>query len=297
MPEPAAPRALRAPRFSGLRYSRCVRFLLALVLVAFPVAAQRSPLPYEPARDLTITGAAGLAWAISQLFEKQLAPQTCRWCEPPGFDSSIRDGLKWSNTAAANTASNVLAYGGVPLATLGVDLMVSGRDPKVVGTDALIAAEAAVLAGVFDQGIKFAFGRERPFVHALDESQKPLTARPGDNNVSFYSGHTSFTTAIAVATGMCASLRGEKDAWAVWATGLPLALGTGYLRIAADKHYFTDVVTGAVIGSAIGVLLPVLFHGRTDQFVPNGTGTGSGPGTATTPLRNAPSAFTLSGGF
>ena len=245
-----------------------MRFLLALVLVAFPVAAQRSPLPYEPARDLTITSAAGLAWAISQLFEKQLAPQRCRWCEPPGFDSSIRDGLKWSNTAAADTASNLLAYGGVPLATLGVDLMVSGRDPKVVGTDALIAAEAAVLAGAFDQGIKFAFGRERPFVHALDESQKPLTARPGDNNVSFYSGHTSFTTAIAVATGMCASLRGEKDAWAVWATGLPLALGTGYLRIAADKHYASDVLLGALMGAIFGAGVPYLLHRPSSQASP-----------------------------
>ena len=233
---------------------------LAVVLSAGPAFAQRSPLPYEPARDLTITGVAGAAWVVSQIFDRQLAPQTCRWCDPPAFDSSVRDGLKWSNTAAADTASNVLAYGGVPIASLGVDFLISGRDWKVAGTDALIAGEAAIVAGAFDQGIKFALGRERPFVHALDAGSKGQTARPGDNNVSFYSGHTSFTMATAVATGMCASLRGEKEAWAVWATGVPLSLVTGYLRIAADKHYATDVLVGAAMGGLFGVTIPYFLH-------------------------------------
>jgi membrane-associated phospholipid phosphatase len=39
----------------------------------------------------------------------------------------------------------------------------------------------------------------------------------------------------------------------VWATGLTLASTVGYLRIAADKHYFSDVVTAAIIGSIVGV--------------------------------------------
>ena len=245
--------------------------VLALVIAAGPALGQREPLPYEPARDLTLTGVAGAAWVISQIFEKQLAAQTCRWCDPPGFDTAVRDGLKWSNTAAADTASNALAYGGVPIASLGVDLLVSGRDWKVAGTDALIAGEAAILAGAFDQGIKLAVGRERPFVHALAPGAKGSTDKPGDNNVSFYSGHTSFTTAIAVATGMCASMRGEKDAWIVWATGVPLALGTGYLRIAADKHYASDVLVGAALGGLFGATVPFFLHRPPQGGTPSAT--------------------------
>jgi membrane-associated phospholipid phosphatase len=237
--------------------------LLAALLVATSAAPPdpaREPLPIDLARDLTLTGAAGAVWVLSQIFEKQLAPATCRWCDPPAFDASIRDALKWEDTAKADTASNVLAYGAMPLATLGADFLVSGRDLKVVAHDTLIVAESAILAGVVDQGVKFLAGRERPFVHALDPSQKPLTARPADNNVSFYSGHTSFTTAIAVSAGMCASLRGERQAWVVWATGVPLALTTGYLRIAADKHYASDVVVGAAMGGLFGVGIPLLLH-------------------------------------
>ena len=44
----------------------------------------------------------------------------------------------------------------------------------------------------------------------------------------------------------------------MWAGGFTLAAVTGYLRIAADKHYFTDVLTGAGIGVLGGLLVPPL---------------------------------------
>ena len=46
----------------------------------------------------------------------------------------------------------------------------------------------------------------------------------------------------------------------MWATGLTLSLATGWLRIAADKHYFTDVLTGAIVGAVVGFGVPYVFH-------------------------------------
>ncbi|MBU1241038.1 phosphatase PAP2 family protein, partial [Myxococcota bacterium] len=37
-----------------------------------------------------------------------------------------------------------------------------------------------------------------------------------------------------------------------------LAAAVAYLRIAGDKHYFSDVLTGAAIGTVMGVLVPLL---------------------------------------
>ena len=65
---------------------------------------------------------------------------------------------------------------------------------------------------------------------------------------------------IAVSAGTVASMRGYRWAPLVWATGLTLGATTGYLRMAADRHYFTDVVTGAVVGSAVGFAVPYLLH-------------------------------------
>jgi membrane-associated phospholipid phosphatase len=95
--------------------------------------------------------------------------------------------------------------------------------------------------------------------------------------------------AIAVASGMCASLRGEQNAWAVWATGVPLAVATGYLRIAADKHYASDVLVGATFGALFGAGVPLLLH-RPGQGTP-------GSFARSTSIAVGPNAIALSGGF
>lgn len=58
----------------------------------------------------------------------------------------------------------------------------------------------------------------------------------GENNKSFYSEHTALAF---VASG-----------WR-YQVSVPIALGTGYLRPAANKHYVTDVLVGAAVGAAV----------------------------------------------
>ena len=95
---------------------------------------------------------------------------------------------------------------------------------------------------------------------------RPVRSRsprhPADNNVSFYSSHTSFAFSLAVSTGTVASMRRYRWAPAVWAAGLAGAAAVGYLRIAADQHYFTDVLAGAAAGSAVGFAVPTGFIAR-----------------------------------
>ena len=76
----------------------------------------------------------------------------------------------------------------------------------------------------------------------LSQLVKRLTdrARPdGSDNHSFFSGHTS--TAF-VAVGFCAPLF------------LIPAMLVGYLRMAANKHWLTDVAAGALVGALMGGL-------------------------------------------
>jgi len=46
-------------------------------------------------------------------------------------------------------------------------------------------------------------------------------------------------------------------------SGVPLAAATGYFRIAADRHYLTDVLAGAGVGLAIGYGVPALNSPRS----------------------------------
>jgi membrane-associated phospholipid phosphatase len=53
----------------------------------------------------------------------------------------------------------------------------------------------------------------------------------------------------------------------IWAAGLALAATTAYLRMAADRHYLTDVLTGSAVGALGAALIPRL----TGSFPPRAT--------------------------
>ncbi|HKA89720.1 MAG TPA: phosphatase PAP2 family protein [Haliangiales bacterium] len=217
--------------------------------------------------DGTIIAVGGIGWILSSVYQSQLAPSVCKWCDRNvdgsdalnGVDGGIRDALKWSNTDAANTLSGAMGFVIAPTAALGLGALAADHDGRIKDWpyDAMIIVESAVLAADLNQTIKFLVGRERPYVHALAASQKPIDS---EDNLSFYSGHTTLAFSLAVSSGTIASMRGYRYAPLVWATGLTVAVGTGYLRIAGDRHYFTDVLGGAAMGAIVGFLVPYVFH-------------------------------------
>jgi membrane-associated phospholipid phosphatase len=113
--------------------------------------------------------------------------------------------------------------------------------------------------------MKIAVGRQRPYAHYGGGSQKSR------DNISFYSGHTSLAFSLAVSSGTIATMRGYRLAPVIWGTGLAIAASAGYFRLAADYHYLTDVIAGAVIGSAFGFGIPYIFHRPKDAGPPRTT--------------------------
>jgi membrane-associated phospholipid phosphatase len=245
---------------------------------------RRDELTYDVRVDIPITVGAGAFWLGSDVVGDNFAPDGCRWCASNGLDDAFRDALRWENTGAAHTASNVIAYVALPAAELGLLALAAWRDGRrgELAGNVLVVGEAVTISGALVQMVKYTVGRERPYVHALPPAAKGTTDDPGDNNLSFYSSHTSFAFALATGAGSVATLRGYRAAPAIWAVGAAAALTVGYLRIAADRHYFTDVLTGAAIGTAMGVGVPFLFHrqrrpGASDlALVPTAGRQGSG---------------------
>lgn len=158
-----------------------------------------------------------------------LAPGSCRWCEPDDLDDAVARAVVWNNLTLADR----LSY-----ATLALDVGLSGWDGRA---NLAPVAESVALAALTTQAIKFTVGRERPFVHY---GLRRLFLHDDDDDVSFCSGHTAIAFAAAVASRS--------------RVGLVLAGVTGYLRMGAGKHYLTDVLAGAVVGVAAGLLVPHL---------------------------------------
>jgi RsiW-degrading membrane proteinase PrsW (M82 family) len=95
---------------------------------------------------------------------------------------------------------------------------------------------ANLIMGTTVYAMKYGFKEERP-----DQS----------NNLSFPSGHTA--TAFTNASLLFYEYK-DSNLWYA-SSGFLFAAATGALRIANNKHYTSDVVTGAGIGLASGVLV------------------------------------------
>ncbi|MFN7135734.1 MAG: phosphatase PAP2 family protein, partial [Myxococcales bacterium] len=77
-------------------------------------------------------------------------------------------------------------------------------------------------------------------------------------NGSFFSNHTSSAMALATATS-CLAFHRSRNSIAFSAPLFSLAGLVGYLRIASDNHYFTDVIAGAVFGGLCGAVFARAF--------------------------------------
>lgn len=247
--------------------SRTIYFLIILLIGVFlPCAVfavesrqeQGCPreLRYNLKTDLVVSGIAASGWLITAAAQDQLLPANCRWCQVDSFDKWGHNNIKWSNTGVANKAVYVTGYGLAPIAAFGLDAFAAGSEGKLSAfpVDALLIIEATAVSSFATQIVKIATARQRPNAHYGNGSQSP-----NDNN-SFYSGHTSLAFSLAASSGTVASMRGYKFAPLVWGTGMAIAATTAYLSLAADRHYLTDVITGAALGSAIGFGIPYLFH-------------------------------------
>jgi len=243
---------------------------VSFVLTNGAAEAQTRELRWDPTLDVPITLVAGALWIATEAFRPELAPSACRWCEVDAVDLAARDRLVWSSTRTAAFASDVAALL-APAAAAGIDALAASREgtPSRVPVDFLLIAEAGVLAADLTQLTKLLTGRERPRAYVLGGDRKTTKGNTPNDNLSFFSGHTTETFVLAAATGTVATMRGYRWAPLAWTFGGALAAVTGYLRIAADEHWLTDVLVGMVVGAGVGFAVPYFFHRPASE--PGGT--------------------------
>lgn len=253
-----------------------LRLFVLLVVVVAPLTAEaETKADRQRVKRLVAIGIGGLTYAATEtVFKDALAADDCRWCTPGSFDTKIRNNLVWDDIDDAHQASNLTGYVSAPLVAAGLLLYSSrhldqGRWTRYVD-DLIPVLETIAYSQLLVQVVKFSAGRERPFVHF---ATAPIRPDP-DQNMSFFSGHSTLTFSIAVSAGMVAHRRGYGSEPVIWGAGLGLAATTAYLRIAADKHYATDVLVGTGFGVLAGFVLPPLLGSLPDEVsvVPTSNG-------------------------
>lgn len=160
-------------------------------------------------------------------------------------DSRIDSAFQRNRSSSTDSVSRAVtpfgAYAavGVSVGSLGAGLLFKDEHLRDIGRDAVEAEIFA--AGIVTPVLKTAFGRTRPVSGGDGDEYRPLS-----KGQSFPSGHA--TEAFAVASVFAA----RSSGWVVPVVAYTLATGVGLARMNDRAHFASDVVAGAVIGTAIG---------------------------------------------
>lgn len=166
-------------------------------------------------------------------------------------------------TGWANTCSNITD--GIDVALPAFFIAADLKNWSTNGvTVAVMYAESLALNYAIVNTLKDNIRRDRPYTY-FDESE--LTQKLLDDRWnSFPSGHTSAAFCGATFSSYLFTQIYPDSEWTVpfIAGAYTLAAGTAVLRVASGKHFPTDVLAGAAIGSFSGFIVPFL-HRKTAE--------------------------------
>jgi membrane-associated phospholipid phosphatase len=227
--------------------------LLAVVLAVVQEGSpSRSVYHFSPQVDVPITlvGAAGIA--LPYLFEHQLIRRRCP-CDPRTVNAFDRGAIGNRSDFARHLSDATVAAAVVVPLVLDAKAVGAGR---VWNEDAAVLFETLAVNGALVTAVKYIVQRPLPRTYAGDSA---LIVEP-EGYRAFYSGHTSTAFAGLAAAAMTLRYRYGAKAWPWIVTGV-VGTSVAIERVADGRHFPSDVIVGAVMGTAVGIVVPAL-HAR-----------------------------------
>jgi membrane-associated phospholipid phosphatase len=192
------------------------------------------------------------------------------------IDEPVRDAVRMrslSGLQAVWTVSDVVDIS-LTVLTVGIDsfaVPLLRGSPDVAVQLTLMDGEAFALSSIVTFSMYDSIGRARP-LYADCQSNPHGPGCSGSLTASFPSGHTNeaFTGAgVSCAHHLHVPIYGSRF-WDTLACVRDLFLATsdGVLRMMGDRHYLSDMLTGAAIGFGFGYGTPWLLHYRPSSDAP-----------------------------
>ncbi|HSI03657.1 MAG: phosphatase PAP2 family protein [Myxococcota bacterium] len=232
-----------------------------LALAAALVVAQGSPFKVDWSTDGLVTGALGLVYATAEEVVKPgvAGQRACRAvtediCDPAQLNALDRLVLD-NQSSNWRLASNIIQYAtfAVVLGATGIDAHNDDQPFDSWGRDSIVFAETILVTQLTTNILKYSMRRARPSQYRVETDITFV-----EEQLSFPSGHTSSVAAASTAYTFAFAERHPDSPmrYAVGGIGAALTVLTGYARAQSGRHFYTDVISGAAIGLAIGYLVP-----------------------------------------
>ncbi|MDD8020361.1 MAG: phosphatase PAP2 family protein [Acidobacteriota bacterium] len=191
-------------------------------------------------------------------------------------DNSIHDWIDDSSHSGLTSVAKVFSGAGQPLGLLGIlsagYLVGQMTDSSCTRQTFLLAGESLLMAEIFVQAGKIAFGRARPYTSEGSLSFHPFTLQRQWQ--SFPSGHSTAVWAVAT------TLAFRTDRSYLKALLYSLAAGVSLSRVILDKHFASDVVASSLLGYYIGQKIGHKAAGQANSLNKTAVYLSIGPGLA-----------------
>jgi membrane-associated phospholipid phosphatase len=205
------------------------------------------------------------------------SPQPKHWSGGVLFDDGVRDAIRMRTLQGRYGVRDASDVGLSFMATWPflIDALLTAwyrnGDPEIAKRMAIVDAEALAIIGGVQETTTTISSRERPYARNCGTTGPegiPQDSVDCDGSVkyrSFFSGHSSisFTSAgLLCVHHLGLELLGSPGDAITCAGGYVVATTTALFRVMGDMHYATDVLTGAAIGSIVGIGVPLLRRTR-----------------------------------
>ncbi len=251
-------------------YTACLSCLLTLaVFLAFQAFAQVKQYEWSAKKDIPLLSVGAAGTLTSLLLRSQNEALSLHQ-----VNTLDKERLSaWGQAATKNyspslqRASDILltASYAFPLGTL---LIPEARQD--IGMISVMLVEGILLNEMLTGITKNLVNRPRPFAYNPDLGNEIRTE--SGNNLSFISGHTSYTAMFSFFTARVLNsyLENATTRTIVWTGAVLWPALTGYFRYEGGKHFIGDVLVGYTVGAAVGYFIPRLHKTKKDATSPKG---------------------------
>ena len=239
-----------------------LQFVLTFVLFCPNINAQ-SPYKLSWGKESIIVGTSLISAIIGSGIDYKVKPLTqieINQLNRNDINSFDRSAANYYSTEVAQISNIFLG-----VCTSSPLLFLTVKEPRSnLGIISVMYLETMMFSVFLPSYGKGGVQRIRPYVYNADA---PLDDKlNSEAKRSFFSGHTTiaFSSAVFFLTVYSNYYPNSKWKPYIWGGSLLAASTVGYMRYRAGAHFPTDIIVGAVVGSAIGYLIPKL-HENTNK--------------------------------